>query len=117
MAPLRAAQVFSIPLHHRLQDLHPGLDAQAMERFPDTVQHAEHRQRHLIETVRELRGWLERFRLSCFAMGGSPPVVCTPVLPQNRGEESPPASPQFNSIRDIPHPRVCGEAWRCAERL
>ena len=35
-------------------------------------------------------------------MRGSPPVVCTPVLPQNRGEESPPASPQFNSIRDIP---------------
>ena len=35
-------------------------------------------------------------------MGGSPPVVCTPVLPQNRGEESPPASPQFNSVRDIP---------------
>ena len=37
MAPLRAAQVFSIPLHHRLQDLHPCLDAQAMERFPNTV--------------------------------------------------------------------------------
>ena len=27
-----SAKVFSIPLHHR--DLHPGLDAQAMERFP-----------------------------------------------------------------------------------
>ena len=27
--------------------LQPGRDAQAMERFPDTVDHAEHRQRYL----------------------------------------------------------------------
>ena len=47
VAPLRATQRFPIRLHHRLQDLQPGRDAQAMERFPDTVDHAEHRQRHL----------------------------------------------------------------------
>ena len=47
VAPLRATQGFPIRLHHRLQDLQTGRDAQAMERFPDTVEHAEHRQRHL----------------------------------------------------------------------
>ena len=47
MAPLRTTQDFPVRLHHRLQDLQPGRDAKAMERFPDTVDHAEHRQRHL----------------------------------------------------------------------
>ena len=47
MAPLRTTQDFPIRLHHRLQDLQPGRDAQAMERFPDTIDHTEDRQRHL----------------------------------------------------------------------
>ena len=123
MAPLRAAQVFSIPLHHRLQDLHPGLDAQAMERFPDTVQHAEHRQRHLNR---------DRSRASGLA-GTLPPVMLRhgwlsscclhpcPTTEQGRG-----VATRFTSVQQHPghprpptrgppsrtwvYPRVCGGA-------
>ena len=47
VAPLRATQYCPVRLHHRLQDLQPRRDAQAVERFSDTVHHAEHRPRHL----------------------------------------------------------------------
>ena len=71
MAPLRTTQDFPVSLHHRLQDLQPGRDAKAMERFPDTVDHAEDRQRHLDRDGARAGGWPDIFRLSCFAMGGS----------------------------------------------
>ena len=76
MAPLRTTQDFPVRLHHRLQDLQPGRDAQAMERFADTVDHAEHRQRHLdrdgsrvgglagrLPPVMLRHGWQSPFRL------------------------------------------------------
>ena len=66
-----------------------------MERFPNTVDHAEHRQRHLnrdglragglagsLPPVMLRHGWLSSFL--------NPPLS----LSQNRDEESPPASPQ-----------------------
>ena len=53
-----------IRFHHRLQDLQPGRDAQAMERFPDTVDHAKHRQWHL-----------NRDGLRAGGLAGSPPPV------------------------------------------
>ena len=76
-----------------------GRDAQAMERFPHTVQHAEHRQRHLNRGCSRIGG----------LAGTLPPVMLrhgwlsswlTPLSYHGRGEESPPASHQINSFRE-----------------
>ena len=65
----RAADRLSVVLHHRLQHLQPGRDAQAVTRMRDVPQHAEHRQRHP-DRHRTRGGWRRVFRLS-LAMGGS----------------------------------------------
>ena len=76
-----------------------------MERLPDAVQHAEHRQWHLDRDRSRAGGWLERFRLACFAMGALLPLMA-PLSCDRRGEESPPASFQFNGLRAIPRLRA-----------
>ena len=105
MAPLRATQHFPVRLHHRLQDLQTGRDAQAMECFPDTVDHAEDRQRHLDRDGSRAGGGGR----TSSASHASPWVAvsffdCIPCPTTGQGQEPPPASSQlkFNSVRDIP---------------
>ena len=110
MAPLRTAQVFSIPLHHRLQDLHPGLDPQAMERFPDTVQNAEHRQRQHPGGDRGQRVLVQRVGGRRPRAGPAPwPPVRAPSPPQGprrRGRWRPAAAPAAaRPARSAPPPR------------
>ena len=72
MAPLRTTQDFPVRLHHRLQDLQPGRDAHKpwnASRTPLTTPSTG--SGTWIVTGRELGGWPDVFRLSCFAMGGS----------------------------------------------
>ena len=111
VAPLRATHDFPIRFHHRLQDLHPGRDAQAMERFPDTVHHAEHRQRHLnrdgsragglagsLPPVMLRHGWLSSF-------------LNAPLSYHRTGARSRhPLQVKFNSVRDIPQVAVGASA-------
>ena len=114
VAPLRATQGFPIRLHHRLQDLQTGRDAQAMESLPDTVDHAEHRQGHLnrdglragglaglLPPVMLRHGWLSSF-------------LNAPLSYHRTGARSRhPLHLKFNSLRDIPQ---SGRGQRGAER-
>ena len=85
MASLRATQHFPVRLHHRLQDLQPGRNAQSMERFPDPVHHAEHRQRHLDRDGSRVGGLAGRLPPVMLRHGQSPFLIASPVLPQDRG--------------------------------
>ena len=104
MAPLRATQHFPVRLHHRLQNLQTGRDAQAMECFPDTVDHAEDRQRHLDRDGARAGGLAGRLPPVMLRHGWQSPFDCIPCPTTGQGQEPPPASSQlkFNSVRDIP---------------
>ena len=105
MAPLRTTQDFPVRLHHRLQDLQPGRDAKAMDRFPDTVDHAEH-PAGAPGSWRVASWGGVRTSSACHA---SPWVAvsfsdCIPCPTTGQGQKLPPAShqPKINSVRDIP---------------
>ena len=104
VATLRATQHFPIRLHHRLDDLQTGRDAQAMECFPDTVDTPRTGSGTWIVTGRELGGWPGVFRRHASPWVAVSFLIASPVLPQDRGRSPPPASHQlkFNSVRDIP---------------
>ena len=84
--PFGATQHCPVLLHHRLQDLQPRRDAQAVERFPDTVHHAEHRQRHLNRDGSRVGGLAGRLPPVMLSHGWqSPFLFASPVLSQDRG--------------------------------
>ena len=63
-----------------------GRDAQAMECFPDTVDHAEDRQRHLDRDGSRVGGLAGRLPPVMLRHGWqSPFLIASPVLPQDRG--------------------------------
>ena len=86
VAPLRATQHCPVRLHHRLQDLQPRRDAQAVERFSDPVHHPEHRQRHLNRDGSRVGGLAGRLPPVMLSHGWqSPFLFASPVLSQDRG--------------------------------
>ena len=107
MAPLRATQHFPVRLHHRLQNLQTGRDAQAMECFPDTVDHAEDRQRHLDRDGSRVGGLAGRLPPVMLRHGWQSPFRLHPLSYHRTGAG---AATRFTSaqVQQRPgHPREC----------
>ena len=112
----RAARPDGAPSHHTglpgpppsiaSRTCSPVDDAKAMERFPDTVDHAEHRQRHLDRDGSRAGGLAGRLPPVMLRHGWqSPFLIAAPVLPQDRARSRHPlhiSSSSTASAMDIP---------------
>ena len=89
--------------------LQPGRDAQAMERFPDTVDHAEHRQRYLDRDGSRVGGLAGRLPPVMLRHGWqSPFLIASPALPQDRGRSRHPLHISSSSTASGTSPKLLG---------